>query len=72
MAGPAPCFPSRHCGPADTALHLIGQGEKRLGHAERLADLRQRNTVVADLEEANLHCRLPQLFGNLTFSFLKI
>ena len=24
-----------------------------------LADIRQRNTVVANLEEANLHCRLP-------------
>lgn len=31
------------------------------------ADIRQRNTVMADTEEANLYRRLPQLFGNVIF-----
>ena len=28
--------------------------------------------MVADLEEADLHRRLPQLFGNVIFSFGKV
>ncbi|MNE73062.1 hypothetical protein D3C80_1690490 [compost metagenome] len=53
-------------------FYRVGQREEILGHAEGLTDIAQRDTVIADLKEADFDGCTPEFVGDLTFTVFKI
>ena len=51
---------------------LLRQVEEALGHGEGFVDLRLRDAVIDELEEADLGRRVPELIGDLGLARLEI